>query len=82
MDKAGQLVGKDALQNSLRDSLAGKAVGTVVKHIGDFNRFAVWQVTKNRERPLMPCKSDFYNYLSYLQSIGAGVTSGTSFLKS
>ena len=82
LDKAGQLVGEDALQNSLRDSLAGKAVGAVVKCIGDFNRFAVWQVTKNHERPLKPCESDFYNYLSYLQSIGAGATSGTSFLKS
>ena len=82
LDKAGQLVGEDVLQNSLRDSLAGKAVGTVVKRIGDFNRFAVWQVTKNHERPLKPCESDFYNYLSYLQSIGAGATSGTSFLKS
>ena len=82
LDKAGGLVGEDVLQNSLRDSLAGKAVGTVVKRIGDFNRFALWQVTENHERPLKPCEADFYNYLSHLQSIGAGATAGTSFLKS
>ena len=82
LDKAGSLVGLDELERSLHDCVAGKAVGTLAKRMADFHRFALWQVTANKKRPLNPNEADFYEYLKHLQQVGAGATAGLSFLKS
>ena len=82
LNKAGSLVGEDELQKSLSDCVSGKAVGTLVKRVTDFNRFALWQVETNCSRPLNPSESDFYGYLQFLQRSGAAATAGASFLKS
>ena len=81
LDKAGSLVGEDELQRSLNDAVASRAIGTLVKRVSDFNRFAEWQVTVNRRRPLSPSESDIYQYLCHLQDVRAGATAGASFLK-
>ena len=81
LDKAGSLVGEDELQRSLSDAVASRAIGTLVKRVSDYNRFAEWQVTVNRRRPLSPTESDIYQYLCHLQDTHAGATSGASFLK-
>ena len=81
LDKAGSLVGEDELQRSLNDAVASRAIGTLVKRVSDYNRFAEWQVTVNRRRPLSPSESDIYQYLCHLQDTHAGATSGASFLK-
>ena len=81
LDKAGSLVGEDELQRSLNDAVASRAIGTLVKRVSDFNRFAEWQVTINRRRPLSPTESDIYQYLCHLQDVRAGATAGASFLK-
>ena len=81
-DKAGSLVGEDELQQSLSDAFSGKAIGTLTKRTGDFNRFALWQVEVNGGRPLCPSEADFYKYVTHLRSIGAGATAGSSFLQS
>ena len=62
--KAGSLVAEDDLQRSLRDSVSSKAVGTVVKRISDYNKFAQFLVSDCHKRPLQPNESDFYRYLS------------------
>ena len=81
LDKAGSLVGEDELQRSLSDAVASRAVGTLVKRVSDYNRFAEWQVTVNKRRPLSPSENDIYQYLCHLQDTRAGATSGASFLK-
>ena len=80
LDKAGSLVGEDELQRSLSDAVASRAVGTLVKRVSDYNRFAEWQVTVNKRRPLSPSENDIYQYLCHLQDTCAGATSGASFL--
>lgn len=55
LGKAGEIVGEDVLQKPLRDSVAGKAVGTVAKRAADFNTWAVWRCHR---RPLSPTGND------------------------
>ena len=45
VSKAGSLVGEDVLQRSLKDSISSKAVGTAVKRITDYHRFAQFLVS-------------------------------------
>ena len=81
LDKAGSLIAEDDLQRSLKDSVSSKAVGTVVKRVTDYNKFAEFLVTECHKRPLMPDESDFYKYLNHLKASGAGATSGASVLQ-
>ena len=76
--KAGSLVAEDDLQRSLRDSVSSKAVGTVVKRISDYNKFAQFLVSDCHKRPLQPNESDFYRYLCHMKETGAGATSGAT----
>ena len=81
LDKAGSLIAEDDLQRSLRDSVASKAVGTVVKRVTDYHKFALFLVSECNKRPLQPDEADFYKYLCHLKQLGAGATSGASLLQ-
>ena len=81
LDKAGSLIDEDDLQRSLRDSVSSKAVGTVVKRISDYNKFAQFLVSDCHKRPLQPSESDFYRYLCHMKETGAGATSGATLLQ-
>ena len=81
LDKAGSLIAEDDLQRSLRDSVSSKAVGTVVKRISDYNKFAQFLVSDCHKRPLQPSESDFYRYLCHMKETGAGATSGATLLQ-
>ena len=80
LSSAGAVVGEDILQQTLRDCFAGKAVATLVKRASDFTRFAEFQVTCNKGRPLNPSEHDLYACLCHLQQQGAGASSGESFI--
>ena len=45
VSKAGSLIAEYVLQKSLKDSVSGKAVSTVVKRVSDYNKFAEYLVT-------------------------------------
>lgn len=81
LDKAGSLIAEADLQRSLRDSVASKAVGTVVKRVTDYNKFAHFLVAECHKRPLQPSEADFYRYLCHLKEAGSGATSGASLLQ-
>ena len=81
LNKAGSLVAEVDLERSLRDSVASKAVGTVVKRVTDYNKFAQFLVAECHKRPLQPDESDFYRYLCHLKGTGSGATSGASLLQ-
>ena len=81
MSKAGSLIAEDVLQKSLRDSISGKAVSTVVKRVSDYNKFAQFLVTVCHRRPLCPDESAFYQYVCHMQQTGCGATAGATLLK-
>eukprot|EP00435_Cladocopium_sp_Y103_P013793 s5288_g3.t1 len=81
LTKAGSLVAEDDLQRSLRDSISSKAVGTVVKRVTDYNKFAQFLVSDCHKRPLCPDEPDFFRYLCHLKQEGAGATAGASLLQ-
>ena len=74
LSSAGAVVGEDILQHF------GKVVATLVKRASDFTRFAEFQVTCNKGRPLNPSEQDMYAYLCHLRQQGAGATAGESFI--
>ena len=81
VNKAGSLVSEDVLQRSLKDSISCKAVGTAVKRITDYHRFAQFLVSTCHKRPLCPDEADFYRYVCHLQASGAGATAGATLLQ-
>eukprot|EP00435_Cladocopium_sp_Y103_P048726 s1612_g14.t1 len=81
LNKAGSLVAEDDLQRSLKDSVSCKAVGTVVKRVPDYNKFAQFLVTECHKRPLCPDEGDFYRYLTHLKQTGSGATAGATLLQ-
>lgn len=81
VSKAGSLIAEDVLQKSLRDSVAGKAVSTIVKRVSDYNKFAHFLVTTCHRRPLCPDESSFYQYVCHMQQSGFGATAGATLLK-
>eukprot|EP00435_Cladocopium_sp_Y103_P067215 s303_g29.t1 len=81
LNKAGTLIAEDDLQRSLRDSVSSKAVGTVVKRVTDYNKFAQFLVSECHKRPLRPDEQDFYRYLSHMKQSGAGATAGATLLQ-
>ena len=40
------------------------AVGTCVKRVGDYFKFALWILTHGVGRPMAPTEVDVYNYVS------------------
>ena len=81
VNKAGSLIAEDVLQKSLKDSVSGKAVSTVVKRVSDYNKFAEYLVTVCHKRPLCPDEATFYRYVCHMQSSGFGATAGGTLLK-
>ena len=81
VSKAGSLVSEDVLQRSPKDSISSKAVGTAVKRITDYHRFAQFLVSTCHKRPLCPDEADFYKYVCHLQASGAGATAGATLLQ-
>eukprot|EP00435_Cladocopium_sp_Y103_P018003 s993_g4.t1 len=81
LDKAGSLIAEADLQKSLRDSVASKAVGTIVKRVTDYNKFAQFLVSECHKRPLRPDEEDFYRYVCHMKQSGMGATCGATLLQ-
>lgn len=81
LDRAGRLVSDFEMKTSIRDSFVGKAVGTILKRLTDYHRFARWVCMNGLCRPLAPTESAIYKYLCFLRTSGASATSGKSFVK-
>lgn len=81
LDRAGRLVSDFEMKTSIRDSFVGKAVGTILKRLTDYHRFARWVCMNGLCRPLAPTESAIYKYLCFLRTTGASATSGKSFVK-
>lgn len=60
---AGELSSVDTILQSLKDSIAHKAVGTSVKRISDYHAFSRWILKEGIGRPMAPTEQDVYNYM-------------------
>ena len=81
LDRAGRLVSDSEMRTSIRDSFTAKAVGTILKRVTDYHRFARWVCMNGLCRPLAPTEPAIYKYLCFLRGTGAAATSGKSFIK-
>ena len=69
------------MRTSIRDSFVGKAVGTILKRVTDYHRFARWVCMNGLCRPLAPTEPAIYKYLCFLRGSGGAATSGKSFVE-
>lgn len=76
LDRAGRLVSDSEMKTSIRDSFVGKAVGTILKRLTDYHRFARWVCMNGLCRPMAPTEPAIYKYLCFLRTSGAAATSG------
>lgn len=81
LDVSGKLVPETAIATSFIDAVAGKAPGTIAKHVADYHRFARWAVDGGRCYPMNISETVVYDYAKYLQMSGGSATSLQSFIK-
>lgn len=78
---SGKLVPEDDVAKSFKDSVAGKAPGTISARVASYHKFARWVIEKGLGRPMVPTENNVYKYITSLQQGGSAATSGHVFLK-
>ena len=78
---AGQLTPEHEILKTMSDALACKAVGTCVKRVNDYYRFAKWILADGIGRPMAPTERDVYGYIQHLELQGTGATAAESIIK-
>ena len=81
MDAVGSLDTATDVLSVLRDALASKATGTLIKRAGSMWRFAQWIVNRHQGSCFGQPEQVIYKYMQHLKETGAAPTSASHFLE-